>query len=72
MKINIILGILLIAVSLILGYYGATQISQSNKSVEVLGVEIEASNKTQQQEGFVFLGLGVIVCVGGIYLIKWK
>lgn len=65
-----LLGIALIIGSLFLGYQGVEKISNNNASVEILDVEIDLSNKSGKEEGYMYVGLAVLLLVGGIYLIK--
>lgn len=67
MKSNKILGILLIVGSLVLGYFGFNKVNNSDASIAVLGLEIDASNKGKKEQGFLLLGLSVVVFVGGLY-----
>ncbi len=65
-----LIGIALIVCSLFLGYQGVEKISNNNASVEILDVEIDLSNKSGKEEGFMYVGLAVLLFVGGIYLVK--
>lgn len=67
---NKIIGTILIIAGLAVGYVGFNKISESTKSANVLGLKIEASNKSGKQQGYLFLGLGVILLVGGIYTLN--
>lgn len=67
---NKIIGAVLIIAGLAVGYVGFNKISDSTKSANVLGLKIEASNKSGKQQGYLFLGLGVILLVGGIYTLN--
>ena len=62
------MGILLIIGSLVMGYFGYNKVASSGASVEVLGIEIDASNKSSQEQGYLLMGLGLAVFVGGIYV----
>lgn len=65
-----IIGGILIIVSLFIGYLGANKISENTNEVNLLGVKIEASNESGQQQGYLFLGLAALLFVGGIYTIN--
>lgn len=56
MKISKILGAILIIVSLGLGYIGINKIVDNTKSVNVLGIKIDASNESGKLQGFIYLG----------------
>ena len=65
-----IIGAVLILISLGIGYLGYTKIADSSASVNVLGVKIDASNESGKQEGYLFVGLAVVLFAGGIYTIN--
>lgn len=67
-----IIGIILIVVSLILGYLGVNQIQESANSVEVLGIELSAEDKGGKETGYIQLTLGLVALAGGIYLVSKK
>lgn len=67
-----IIGIILIVVALVLGYFGINQVQESAKSVEVLGIELSAEDKGGKETGYIELALGVVALVGGIYLVSKK
>ncbi len=66
---NTIIGAVLIIASLAIAYVGINKISQSTESVSVLGVKIEASDNSGKTEGFLFLGLAIVLFAGGIYTV---
>lgn len=70
MKINKGIGALLIIISLVIGYWAFNKISASSESVKVLGLEIEASDESGKTEGYLVLGLSIILLGGGIYTIN--
>lgn len=72
MKSNKIIGILLIIGSLALGYFGFNKVSENNASVEVLGLELDASNKSGKEQGYLLLGFSLVVFVGGLYVTSKK
>ncbi|MES2574230.1 MAG: hypothetical protein V4572_04765 [Bacteroidota bacterium] len=65
-----IVAIVLIIGSLAIGYIGYNKVSQNTNEVNVLGVKLEASNESGQQEGYLFIGLAALVFVGGIYTLN--
>ena len=67
-----VLGAILIAVSLGLGYLGYQKVEDSDASVEVLGLEIEASDNSAKEQGFLIICLAVVLFGGGIYSITKK
>jgi len=64
-----VIGIVLIVAAVVLGYLGITGLSQSEKSVDLLGLEITAQDSDAKQTAYVELALGVVALVGGIYLV---
>jgi len=67
-----VIGIILIVAALVLGYMGINGLSQSSKSVELLGMEITAEDGASKQNAYIELGLGVVALVGGMYLLGQK
>ena len=53
-----------------MGYFAYNKISESTKSVDLLGLEIEASNESAKTEGYIYLGLAVVLFGGGIYTLN--
>lgn len=67
-----IIGILLIAGSLVLGYMGITEIRENSASVEVFNLEIDVSNNSGKQQGYIYLGLAILLFGGGVYTLNKK
>ena len=67
---NKVIGALLIIASLAIAYVGINNISQSTESVNFLGIKIEASDNSGKTEGYLFLGLGIVLFAGGIYTLN--
>ena len=65
-----IIGAILILISLGIGYIGFNKIADSTNKVNILGLKIEASNESGKQEGYIYLGLGILLFVGGIYTLN--
>ena len=61
-----IVPVLLIVGSLFLGYLGVNKIQSNSASVKVLGLEIEADNQSGKEQGYIFLGLAVLLFAGGV------
>ena len=72
MEVKKIIGIVLIVASLGLGYMGVDKISNSSASVEVLNVKLGVSDKSGKEQGYIYLGLAVLLFGGGIYVLKNK
>jgi len=65
-------GILLIVLGIVLGYFGVGKISNSGGSVKVVGIELSASDEGKKTEGYVFLGFALASFIGGIILVGKK
>ena len=65
-----IIGIVLIIISLLIGYVAFSKIADNTNSVKLLGLKIDASNESGKQQGYLYLGLAIIVFSGGIYTIN--
>ncbi|MFT4521730.1 MAG: hypothetical protein ACI8ZN_000667 [Bacteroidia bacterium] len=70
MKTTRLIGILLVAASLAIGYLGFNKLNNSIKEVSLLGLKIDATDESGQDEGYVYLGVAIFIFVGGVYLIK--
>jgi hypothetical protein len=67
-----VIGIILIAGAVILGYLGITNLQKSSKSVEILGIEITAEDNKGKEIAYIEIGVAVITLIGGIYLLGQK
>lgn len=65
-----IIGAVLIILSLGIGYLGFNKIADSSNSVKLLGVQIDASNESGKEQGYLYLGLAILLFAGGIYTIN--
>ncbi len=65
-----IIGAVLIIISLWLGYVGFNKVSANSASVKVIGIEIDASNESGKTQGYIYLGLAVVLFAGGIYTLN--
>ena len=72
MKIGQILGAILIIGGLYVGYLGINKVSNNSKEVEILGLEIDASNDSGKEQGFIYIGLAIVLFGGGIYSLNKK
>ena len=72
MKIGKILGAILIIAGLYVGYLGINKVSANSAEVKVLGLEIDASNESGKEQGFLYIGLAVVLFGGGIYSLNKK
>jgi len=67
-----ILGTVLLIAAIILGYFGVTKVANSSSEVKVLGLEIDASNESGKEKGYMLIGLAVVLFAGGLYSINKK
>lgn len=67
-----LIGAILIIASISLGYIGINKIADNTKEVNFLGIKINASNESGQQQGYLYSGAAVLLFVGGIYMLKSK
>jgi hypothetical protein len=65
-----IIGAILIIISLGIGYAGFNKIADNSNSVKLLGVQIDASNESGKEQGYIYLGLAILLFVGGIYTVN--
>ena len=65
-----IIGAILILLSLGIGYIGFNKIADSTKSINFLGLKIDASNESGKQEGYLYVGLAVVLFAGGIFTVN--
>ncbi len=70
MNTSKIIGIVLIFISLLIGYIGINKIDNNSKVVNLLGLKIEASNESEKQQGYLYLGVAALLFVGGIFVIN--
>lgn len=70
MSTSKIIAVVLIMASLGIGYLGYNKVSESTNQVNLLGLEIEASNESGKQEGYIFIGLAALLFLGGIYTLN--
>jgi len=70
MNTSKIIAAILILSSFGIGYLGYNKIAESTNQVNLLGLKIEASNESGKQEGYLFLGVAVILFLGGIYTLN--
>ncbi|MEN6446052.1 MAG: hypothetical protein ABFC98_08460 [Candidatus Cloacimonas sp.] len=65
-----IFSVILIVVSLFLGYLGIKDYRESKHSVNVLGIELKAEDNTGKESAYIELGLAVASLIGGLFLLK--
>lgn len=70
MNTSKIIGAILIIASLGMGYIGFNKVADNTAEVNVLGIKIDASNESGKQQGFIYLGLAIVLFAGGVYTIN--
>ena len=65
-----IIGIILIVISLGVGYIGINKIADNTKEINLLGLKIDASNESGKEKGYLYLGLAVILLAGEVYTVN--
>ena len=70
MKTSKIIGLILILAGLGLGYLGYNKVDANSESVDVLGVELNVSDESGKQEGYIYLGIAAVLFLGGIYTLN--
>lgn len=72
MNTSKIFAAVLIVLSLSIGYIGINKISDNTKEINFLGLKINASNESGQQQGIIYLGIAIIIFAGAVYATKSK
>ncbi len=68
MNLTKITGAILIVISLGVGYLGLNKVADSTKTVNILGLRIEASSESGKEEGYLYVGLAIVLFAGGIII----
>lgn len=67
-----IIALILIVIGVYLAYMGINTIAGSESSVEVIGVELSATDEGAQSNGILYLALGLVALAGGGVLFSRK
>ena len=62
-----VIGIVLIIVSLAIGYIGMNKIADNTAEINLLGLKIDASNESGKQQGYIYLGVAIALLAGGFF-----
>lgn len=65
-----IIGLLLIAGGLYLGYEGYNQYNKSSKSLSIGKLELSATNEKGAQTAYMYIGGGLVLLLAGVYLVR--
>ena len=66
------IGAILIVAALGLGFMGFNKMNASTESVEILNVELSASDSEGKNTAYIFFGLAVVSLIGGVVLLSKK
>ncbi|GEC72213.1 hypothetical protein SAMN05443543_11113 [Flavobacterium flevense] len=67
MNLSKIIAIVLIILSLFIGYIGINKVQENTNKINFLGIKIEASDESGQQKGYLYIGFAVLLLAGGLY-----
>ncbi|MFL9832364.1 hypothetical protein ACSV4D_15655 [Flavobacterium sp. ARAG 55.4] len=67
MNLSKIIAVVLIILSLFIGYIGINKIQENTNEINFLGIKIEASDESGQQKGYLYVGFAVLLLGGGLY-----
>lgn len=67
-----IAALILIILGLYLGYIGVNKLANNTNEINILGLEIDASNEEGQTQGVVFIVVAAMMIGGGAAFIKRK
>ena len=70
MNLSKIIGALVIIISLVIGYVGFNKIEDNTAEVNLLGLKIDASNESGKEQGYVYVGLAILLFAGGLYTVN--
>jgi hypothetical protein len=63
---NKIISIVLIVIGLGLGYMGFTSVNDNTKTLEIGDLELSVQKDSESTAGYLMLGAGVILLIGGV------
>lgn len=72
MKATKIIGIIVMLIGIYTSYLGIEKINNNSAKIEALGMEVDISNESGKQEGFMYLGVGVLLIFSSVYLTSKK
>ena len=65
-----IIAIVLIVAALLIGYLGINTVAANTESFNFLGIKVDVSDESGQTKGFIYIGLAILLFVGGIYTLN--
>ena len=67
-----IIAIILIVVALVIAYIGVNTVAANTESFNVFGVKFDVSDESGKTKGYIYIGLAVLLFVGGIFTLNKK
>lgn len=67
-----IIATVLILAALVLAYIGISTVMANTESVNFLGLKFDVSNESGKTKGFIYIGLAIVLFVGGIFTLNKK
>ncbi len=67
-----IIAIVLIVAGIALAYIGINTVMANTESVNFFGLKFDVSNESGKTKGFLYIGLAVVLFIGGIYTLNKK
>lgn len=65
-------GLILVLAGIALAVYGVMLFGDSGSSASVLGMEMSVQDNDLRMQSYLFMGLGVVAFIGGLFLAKKK
>jgi len=65
-----IVGIILVIVALALGYAGYDKMQNSKAGIKIGDLELSATDKSSNNESYLFFGLGAVALIGGLVMLS--
>ena len=66
------LGIILALGGIALAIYGITMFGDSGESTSVLGIEFSVKDNDMRMQSFLYIGIGLVALIGGLFVMKKK
>lgn len=67
-----IIATVLILAAIVLAYIGISTVMANTESVNFLGLKFDVSNESGKTKGFIYIGLAIVLFVGGIFTLNKK
>jgi len=67
-----IIAIVLIVAALVIAYVGVNTVAANTESFNFLGVKFDVSDESGKTKGYIYIGLAVLLLIGGIFTLNKK